>query len=162
MTQQALHTWIGGFSAILLCKSSQARSAWMGTVSGQPFSGLSRDVRKGSGQGSGWATRTFTELSLSHSYVALAVCLGSSSSSSSSCWKINLWPSLRSWALWNRFSLRISLYFAPFSFPSTLTSLPVPAAEKHPNSMGLLPAHFTFGMLLCRWWAELVSFKHDA
>ncbi len=47
---------------------------------------------------------------------------------------MNLWPSLWSWALWNRFSLRISLYFAPFSFPSTLTSLPVPAAEKHPHS----------------------------
>ncbi len=25
-----------------------------------------------------------------------------------------------------------------------------------------LKAHFTFGMVLCRWWAELVSFKHDA
>ncbi len=81
--------------------------------------------------------RTFTELSLSHSCVALSVCLGSLS-----CRKVNLRPSLRSWALWNRFSLMISLYFAPFSFPSTLTSLPVPAAEKHPHSMRLLPAHF--------------------
>ncbi len=38
----------------------------------------------------------------------------------------------------------------------------VPAAEKQPHSMRLLPAHFTFGMVLCSWWAELVSFKHDA
>ncbi len=30
------------------------------------------------------------------------------------------------------------------------------------RGMRLLPAHFTFGMVLCRWWAELVSFKHDA
>ena len=37
--------------------------------------------------------------------------------------------------LWSRFSLRISLYFAPFIFPSILTSLPVPAAEKHPHRM---------------------------
>ncbi len=65
-------------------------------------------------------SRTFTELSLRQmcvSGVALAVCLGSLS-----CWKVNLLPSLRSWALWNRFSLRISLYFAPFDFPATLTS----------------------------------------
>ncbi len=56
---QALHTWIGELSAILLCKSSQARSGWMGTVSGQPFLGLSRDVRQGSSQGSGWGTKLF-------------------------------------------------------------------------------------------------------
>ena len=36
-----------------------------------------------------------------------------------SCWKVNLQLSLMSWALWTRFVRRISLYFAPFSFPST-------------------------------------------
>ncbi len=36
----------------------------------------------------------------------------------------------------------------------------VPVAEKQAHSMRLLPAHFTFGMVLCRWWAELVPFKH--
>ncbi len=25
-----------------------------------------------------------------------------------------------------------------------------------------LPAHFTFGMVICRWWAGLVPLKHDA
>jgi hypothetical protein len=45
-------------------------------------------------------------------------------------WKLNLYPSLRSWALWSRFSSRISLHFAPFIFPSILTSHPVPATEK--------------------------------
>ncbi len=85
-------------------------------------------------------SRTFKVLPLSHHCVALAVCLGSLS-----CWKVNLQPSLRSWALWNWFSLRISLYFDPFSFPSTLTNLPVPATEKQPHSMRLLPAHFTLG-----------------
>ena len=42
--QQALHTWMWGFSAILLCRSPLALSGWMGTIGGQPFSGLSRDV----------------------------------------------------------------------------------------------------------------------
>ena len=53
--------------------------------------------------------------------------------------KMYLHPSLRSWALWSRFSSRISLYLAPFIFPSILTSLPVPAAEKQPHSMMLPP-----------------------
>ena len=43
-----------------------------------------------------------------------------------------------------------SLYFAPFLFPSILTSLPVPAAEKHPHSMMLPPPCFTVGMVLVR------------
>ncbi len=74
-------------------------------------------------------SRTVTELLWSHSFVILAVCLGSLS-----CWKVNLWPSLRSWALWRRFSSRISLYLAAFIFPSIATSRPVPAAEKHPTA----------------------------
>ncbi len=63
----------------------------------------------------------------SHSFVILAVCLGSLS-----CWKVNLRPSLRSWALWRS---------------------PVPAAEKHPHSMMLPPPCFTVGTVLDRWWA---------
>ncbi len=55
-------------------------------------------------------SRTVTELLWSHSFVILAVCLGSLS-----CWKVNLRPSLRSWALWRRFSSRISLYLAAFN-----------------------------------------------
>ncbi len=31
-----------------------------------------------------------------------------------------------------------------------------------PHSMRLLPADFTFGMVLCRWWAELHSIQQDA
>ena len=65
-------------------------------------------------------SRTFRDLPWSHSCVVLAVCLGSLS------WrKVNLRPSLRTRALWSRFS---SLYFTPFIFSSILTSLPVPAA----------------------------------
>ncbi len=93
-------------------------------------------------------SRTVTELLWSHSFVILAVCLGSLS-----CWKVNLRPSLRSWALWRRFSSRISLYPAAFIFPSIATSRPVPAAEKHPHSMMLPPPCFTVGTVLDRWWA---------
>ncbi len=93
-------------------------------------------------------SRTVTELLWSHSFVILAVCLGSLS-----CWKVNLRPSLRSWALWIRFSSRISLYLAAFIFPSIATSRPVPAAEKHPHSMMLPPPCFTVGTVLDRWWA---------
>uniref|UniRef100_A0A8K9WQG8 Replication protein A subunit n=1 Tax=Oncorhynchus mykiss TaxID=8022 RepID=A0A8K9WQG8_ONCMY len=50
-------------------------------------------------------------------------------------------------ALWSRFSSRISLYFALFIFALILTSLPVPAAEKHPQRMMLPPPCFTVGMV---------------
>ena len=43
------------------------------------------------------------------------------------------------------FSSRISLYFAPFIFPSNLTSLSVPASERHPHSMMLPPPCFAVG-----------------
>lgn len=43
-----------------------------------------------------------------------------------------LWSTLGSCTLRNRFSLRISLFFAQFSFLSTLTSLPDPAAKSTP------------------------------
>ena len=45
------------------------------------------------------------------------------------------------------FSLRISLYFALFTFPPILTSLPVPAVKKHPHSKMLPPPCFTVGMV---------------
>ena len=87
-------------------------------------------------------SRTFKNLSRSYSCVVLAVFLGSLS-----CWKVNLHPSLRSWVLWSSFSSRISLYLDLFVFPSILTCLPVPAAEKHPHSMLLPPPYFTVGMM---------------
>ena len=90
-------------------------------------------------------SRMVTELFRSHSFVILAVCLGSLS-----CWKVNLQPSLRSRALWKRFSSRISLYLAAFIVPSIATSGPVPAAEKHPHSMMLPPPCFSVGIVLGR------------
>ncbi len=62
--------------------------------------------------------------------------------------------------LWTRFSFRRSLYFGALSF--SFSSPSVPVAEKQPYCVRLLQAHFAFGMVVCRWWAELVSFKHDS
>ncbi len=86
--------------------------------------------------------------------VALAICL-----ESLSCWKVNLLSNLRFRMLWISFSLRLSIYFGALRFSSTLTSPPVPAAEKHLHRMRLIPAQLTFGMVLCRCWVELVSSK---
>lgn len=56
-----------------------------------------------------------------------------------SCWKTNRCPTLRSRAFWSSISSRMCLYIAAFIFPSILTGLPVPAAEKHPHSLMLPP-----------------------
>ncbi|CAI5670166.1 unnamed protein product [Oreochromis niloticus] len=65
-----------------------------------------------------------------------------------SCWKVKLRPSLKSFADSKRFPSKIALYLAPSIFPSTLTCFPVPAEEKHPQSMMLPPPYVTVGMLL--------------
>lgn len=83
---------------------------------------------------------TFTELSLSHSCVVLTEGLGLLS-----CWKAKCRPSLRS--VEQVFIKHIHLYFAPLSFFSTLTSLPVPVFEKRPPSM-MLPPPSLFGKCL--------------
>ena len=75
-------------------------------------------------------SRTFRDLSRSHSCVVLAVCLGLLS-----CWKVS------------KFSSRISLYLPTFIFASILTSLPIPAAEKHHHSIMLPSPCFTVGMV---------------
>ncbi len=122
---QTLNISIWQLSAILLLTSSPLKLCQVGWGR-RTFSGFSRKIWLRSSQGSGWATQGHSQNCL---YATLAVCLGSLS-----CWKMNLLPRLRFWMLWTRFSLILSQYF-----------------EIH--SMRLLPAHFTFGMVLCRWWA---------
>ena len=147
-------TW--GVSPILLCRSSEALSGWMGSVAPQLFSILYRDVRSDSGRWLGHS-RTSRDLYRSHYCVVLSMCLGSLF-----CWKVNFYPNLRSWVLWSRFSSRISLYFAPFIFPSILISLPVPAAEKYPHSMILPPPCFIVGMVsdFLQTWLGLLRWPY--
>ena len=116
---QAWHTCIWEVSPIPLCRSSQALSGWMGSVAAEMFRSLQRCSI--GFKSSFWLgrSRTFWDLSRRHSCVVFAMCLGTSS-----CWKMNLHPSLRSWAFWSRFSWRKSI----------LTSFPVPTAEKHPQA----------------------------
>lgn len=47
-----------------------------------------------------------------------------------SCWNVNLHPSLRSWASWKRFSVRMDSYFSGCIFPSALIVLGT-VAERH-------------------------------
>ncbi len=89
-------------------------------------------------------SRTFTELPISHSYCVFRFIVLLEGKPSAS---------LMFWMLWTGFSLRLSLYFGALSFSYILMSPSVPAAEKLPHSMRLLPAHFTFGMVFCRWLA---------
>ena len=77
MTLQAWHTCIWGVSPILLCRSSQALSGWMGSLQR-----CSIGFKSGLCLGH---SRTFRDLSWSHSCNVLAVCLGLLS-----CWKGNL------------------------------------------------------------------------
>ncbi len=111
--QQVFHTWIWGSFAIPPCRSSPVLAGWMVNVGGQPFF---RSLQRCSiGFKSGlWLghSRTVTELLWSHSFVILAVCLGSFS-----CWELNLRPSLRSWALWRRFSSGYPCTWPHSSFP---------------------------------------------
>ncbi len=148
--RQALHIIIWQLSAILLFISSPLKLCQVGWGQTHIFRFLQKfligfKLRLWLGH-----SRTFTELCISHSFCVLMVIV-LLEGEPSAC--------LRFWMLWTGFSLR--LYFGALSFFSILTSPSVPAAEKQLHSMRLLPPHFTFGMVLCRWWSELVSFKHD-
>ncbi len=154
MIRQALHIRIWQLSAILLLTSSPLKLCQVGWGQTHLFRFLQKyligfKTRLWLGH-----SRTFTELSISHFCCVIR----------GHC-PVGRWtfcPSEVLNALGTGFSLRLSQCIGAFSFSSTLMSPSVPAAEKQPHSMRLLPAHFTFGMVLCRWWAELVSFKHDA
>ncbi len=59
---------------------------------------------------------------------------------------------LRFWMLWTMFSLRPSIFLCIEHFFYSV-SPSVPASDKQPHSMRLLPAHFTFGMVIRMWLA---------
>ena len=133
MMPQAWHTCIWEVSPIPLCRSFQALSGWMGSVTAS--------------SGSRWVqVRALVgPLKDSQKHVPKPPlrCLG--------CVLrvvvlLEGKPSPPVWALWSRFSSRISLYFALLIFASILTRLPVSATEKHPHSMMLPPPCFSVGM----------------
>ncbi len=109
-------------------------------------SGFSRNIWLGLSSGCGWTTQGHPQSCL---YASLAACFGSLS-----CWKVNLLPSLRLWMLWTGFSLKLSKNVVHWAFLllwRVPQSLPL---KNSPTAWGCYPAHFTFGMILCRWWAE--------
>lgn len=60
---------------------------------------------------------------------------------------------------YNRFSPRISVYLAPFIFPSTRTSFPVPTKEKRHHNMTLFPQYFMVDTIFSGWFA-VSGFRH--
>ncbi len=83
-------------------------------------------------------SRTFTELSISHSCCVLRVIVRLSEVLNALDWV---------------FMKAISIFWCIELFFYSDESLS-PCCWK--------TAHFTFGMVLCMWWTELLSFKHDA
>ena len=132
MTWQALNTWSWGFSAdsLKLCQVGHVPSVDSHfKVSPEMFDWV--QVRA--------LARPFKDRAVPN---PLLWCLG--------CvlriivMLVNFHPSLRSWELYT------------FSFPSTLTSHPVPATEKDPHSMMLPQPCFTTGMVLGRWLPDVM------
>ncbi len=152
--QQTLLIKICQFSAICLLTSSPLKRCQVGWGQMHIFRFLQKYLTGFNHRLWLGHSKTSTELSISHSCCVLRVTV---------LLEVKPAARLRFWMLWTGFSLRLSLYiFFALRFSPTLMSPSVPAAEKQPHSMRLLPAHYTFGVIRCRWWVELVSFKHDA
>ncbi len=139
--RQALHIIIWQLSAILLLTSSPLKLCQVGWGQTHIFRFLQKYLTGFSPRLWLGHSKTFTALSISHSccvFRSIVLLEGKPSAQFEVLNALDL------------FSLRLSQYFGALSFSSTLTSPSVPAAEKQPHSMRLLPAHFTFRMALCR------------
>lgn len=76
-------------------------------------------------------------------------------------YKVNLCPSLSSFAECNKFSLRIILYLPPFIFPSSPIKLPVPAEENNCNSlMNKQVLSFLYALQANVWYCPLRTTCH--
>ena len=145
MMPQALHTWIWGFTAIVLCRSSQALSGTMGTVGVQPFSGLSIDwaqVRALAGPLKDiHRVVSKTLLRCLGCVLRVTVLLEGEHSAQSEVLS----------SLDQIFTLRISLYLGSIHFSLHPDQSPSPCLlKKLPQSMILPPQCLTAGMVLGR------------
>ena len=90
-------------------------------------------------------------MQMSHSSVALAECFGSLL-----CWNTYPWPIFIVLAEVRKFSLKISLYFAPSIFPLTWCSHPIPLAEKQPQSIMISPPYLIVDIVFS--WSKSAFF----
>ncbi len=91
-------------------------------------------------------SRTFTELSISHSCCVFRVIVRLSEVLNALDWV---------------FMKAISIFWCIELFFYSDESLS-PCCWKTAPQHEAATVHFTFGMVLCMWWTELDSFKHDA
>ncbi len=138
MIWQALQIRIWQLSAILLLISSRLKLCHVGWGQMHIFRFLQKYLIAFKSRLWLGHSRTFKELSISHYCCMLRV-----------TFLLEVEPSAQSEVLLNKYII----FFSALNFSSTLTSPSVPAAEKQPHSMRMLPADFTFGMVLCRSWA---------
>ncbi len=145
MIRQALHIYIWQLSAILHLTCSPLKLWQLGWGLTDIFRFLQKCLIGSKPKLLLGHSRTFTELFISHSCCVLWVIVLLEGEPSAQSEVLN--------ALDWVFIKAISIFCCvELSFYS------VPAAEKQPHSMRLLPAHFTFGMVLCRWWAWWACF----
>ncbi len=114
------------------------------------FSGFSRNIWLGSSSGCGWATQEHSQSCLSYSCCVLRVIVLLEGKPSAQSEVLN--------ALDWVFIQASSIFWCIELFFYSDVSLS-PCRWKTAPQHEVLPAHFTFGMVLCRWWAELVSFR---
>ncbi len=118
----------------------------MVNVGGQPFLGLSRDAQLGLSQGSGWAiqeqSRSCCEALLHYFSCVLRVIVLLEGKPSAS---------LRSWALWRRFSSRISLVLGRIHLSLDCNQSSCPCSWKTPPQHDAATHHASLlGLVLDR------------
>ncbi len=150
--RQALHISIWQLSAILLLTSSPLKLCQVGWGQMHIFRFLQKYLIAFKPRLWLGHSKTFTELSVSHSCCVLRVIVLLEGEPSAQSEVLN--------ALGWVFIKAISIFWCIELFFYSDESLS-PCRWKTAPQLKLQPAHFTFGMVLCRWWAELVSFKHD-
>ncbi len=135
------------FSAIIYHLSPHLSSSFRLDGGERTFSGFSRHIWLGSSPGCGWATQRHSQRCISHSCCVLRVTVLLEGKHSAQSEVLNTLD----WV----FIKGISIFWCIELFFYSDESLGLCCWKTAPQ-YELLPAHFTFGMVLCMWWAELV------